>query len=93
MRVPRFRLRTLMMAVAVVGLLLGLGVLTWRRALDYRALATLHLIHWRSNDVQAATWVAGARERAAFHLEMMEKYSRAARYPWLSVPTHPPWPE
>ena len=99
MRPPRFRTRTLMVAVAVVAVLLGAGVKLRRRREHFAAMADTH---------EAMTHAGGSvfggpeeRERAwawfdkryEFDKAMAEKYRRAARYPFLPVPPDPPEPK
>jgi hypothetical protein len=38
-------------------------------------------------------WRMSQARRLAYHEAMYHKYERAARYPWLPVPTDPPEPE
>jgi hypothetical protein len=101
---PRFTLRWLMVAVAVLGASLGL----WRRSVEFRERAD-ELTHvliphrlmpdrlpgiitpviQRARDEKArrnAIWYPWARD-------MVAKYERAARYPWLPVGSDPPEPE
>jgi hypothetical protein len=39
------------------------------------------------------SWRMSQARRIAYHESMMEKYARAARYPWLPVEPDPPEPE
>src|SRR6187549_3347389 len=94
MGLHRFRLWTLMLAVAVVGALLGYGVQRAR----YLRLADLHRI--QASRAMADTRPQGLAirvvrmtPRAVWHLELARKYERVARYPWLPVPPDPPEPQ
>jgi hypothetical protein len=84
---PRFTVRRLMVAVAVVGVVLGIGSdldRRRRRFLDlrsyYREKAVIHSECW--------TRIVSMRD---YYLS--RKYERAARYPWLPVAPDPPEPE
>jgi hypothetical protein len=107
MRLPRFRLRVLMIAVAVAGVAIAGVVGLRRRGESLRRMAQGHdLAARRAAD---ALWAppgwetnpgeGGQRsaipdwERLAYHNRLKEKYERAARYPWLPVGPDPPEPE
>ena len=90
---PRFRLRTLMVAVAIMGLACG-GEAMRRRRAAFLARAEWHegrsldpgLIFTKEGDLLAAKpW--------AYHRDMAAKYEQAASRPWLPVPPDPPEPE
>jgi hypothetical protein len=93
MRVPRFRIRTLMIAVVVVALMLGVARMTWlsieyrRRALDH---GSIRLDMQVPMDARTSDWV---RRFHVYHQAMREKWERAARRPWLSVEPDPPEPK
>jgi hypothetical protein len=92
MRLPRvrFTVRRMMIAVAVVGVALGMCLWMVRRSKIFRE---------RSND-HGRTWAA-MMERgmepgnglADYHRRLSEKYDRAALIPWLPVAPDPPEPE
>jgi len=93
MRLPRFRLRTLMVAVAAAGL-----ALAWVsvRARQLAALATYHAAEARALDRLAdhGSMSMGRPERRRVeiagewrrHLDRAERCRRAASRPWLPVP-------
>lgn len=106
MRIPRFRLKTLMIAVAVVAALLG-------RWVNFRSRAESHRQERRKilvSDLEfylACTAAQGDAEyrhlpaRAAarplmdfvnYHETMFDKYAQAFRQPWLPVASDPPAP-
>jgi hypothetical protein len=100
MRVPRvrFTVRRLMVAVAVVGVILGTYVTCLARAARFHERSESHLfraldlVHDAGGGVDEA-----ARSRLNLHVawneEMFVKYDRAARFPFLPVPPDPPEPE
>jgi hypothetical protein len=92
MKLPRFTIRRLMVATAIVAVVFGVYGWTMRRSTIFRREAAKHL---------EDTLVLGpftyfpndSEPRAAYHWALAEKYSRAARYPWLPVAPDPPEPE
>jgi hypothetical protein len=95
MRPPRFRVRTLMVAVAVAALVLGGLELRGRKA-RFRAQAAYHSRRWSGLSLVKPTPPARTRSRerhAVYHDEMRRKYDWAARSPWLPVAPDPPGPE
>ncbi len=88
--------RRWMVAVAVVGLLLGIGA-SGLRSLKYSRTASAHLNRF--------TWIyltlphrgmaetMRLRRKAKYHLGLYDKYKAAARRPWLPVEPDPPAPE
>jgi hypothetical protein len=88
MRLPRpqFTVRRLMVAVAVV---LGLSRWLWNRSVAFRSIA----------DAQNAKRMGGIPmhtenlPRLLYHIEIGNKYDRAARNPWLPVGPDPPEPK
>jgi hypothetical protein len=93
-RPPRFRLRTLLVAVAAVGFSLWLMA----RRERFRGLAA----HHRSRASRGATphvFIAGRpvcslpTPRGLWHAEVADKFERAAAHPWLPVAPDPPPPE
>jgi hypothetical protein len=104
MRVPKFRIRTLMIAVAVLGIafggLAGLQRMDQRRQ-KFRAMAQNHLqrsvINRLTLEGSVAHRAAKAdtetyRMRAEYHRALNLKYDYAARNPWLPVSSDPPEP-
>ena len=99
MRAPRvrFTVRRLMIAVAVVGIILGPYTTCRNRAArfdercewHYRRIDELLRGVYYGDD---AAWRRVAA-RAAWHTEMHEKYDLASRRPWLPVAPDPPEPE
>src|SRR5579862_1676552 len=99
---PRFTVRRLMVAVAIVGISLGLEGIRRRKA-EYSKRWEYH----RGNNVQGRMDLTDglfrmhrggpipfrelAREsQIQYHGKMARKYERAARYPWLPVAPDPP---
>lgn len=94
MRLPRvqFTLRRLIVAVALVGTILG--VLAGRRS-QFRGLAAYHSAKGRAminGGLPRDDSAAWKLERDLWHGVLAEKYKRAARYPWLPVAPDPPEP-
>jgi hypothetical protein len=97
---PRFTVRRLMIAVAVVGLLAGIGKNLSRRSMRFKEIAQGHRDEthvFRCGMVNIDELDSRVREafrqediRVDFHARMAEKYERAARYPWLPVEPDPP---
>jgi hypothetical protein len=98
----RFRLRTLLIAVAVVAF--GVAAVRWmhsmdaiateyqRRALWHRMkVADDHALMLRSPDDPPSG--ALLERRKAYRSAMAEKWNRAALFPWLAVEPDPPPPE
>jgi len=92
MRLPRFTLRWLMVAVAVVGISLGLVLWMQRRAAEFRKKALFYegmtfTMIWR-NDAPPPPELA----HDLWAGEMATKYRYAAAYPWWPVEPDPPEP-
>jgi hypothetical protein len=90
MRLSHFRLRTLMIGVAIVGAILGLGVRLHARAEQYRRVAYEHerqvgLMWGCLNDGHPS-------ERESWHESLATKYRYHASHPWLPVQPDPPPP-
>src|SRR4051794_8215587 len=92
---PRFTVRRLMVAVAIVGLMLGLVILLHRRSSDYFLAA-------RSEDaaimVLADTLAVrpndeASRRKMKWHLRRFEIFERGYKRPWLPLRPIPPEPE
>jgi hypothetical protein len=83
MNLPRFRIRMLMIAVAMVAF--GLATIVfYRRSQNFTSRAQDHEVAF----VISCT----TPEYVSFHSALAEKYRRAARYPWLPVEPDPPEP-
>jgi hypothetical protein len=99
MPLPRFRLRSLLIAVVVAAVVLAAGV--WgQRSLAYQRRAAYHraqLQIWPelpySNDQQYREAFEAMLRRRRWHEVMADKYEHAARRPWLTVEPNPPEPE
>ena len=106
MRPPGFRLRTLLVAVAVVGVVLSPPVLLAR---SHRFLA-LAVAHQRAGggpffhsfiDAKGLAYLDDLSRRASrlsperrnWHRSLAQKYFRAASHPWLPVAPDPPPPD
>jgi hypothetical protein len=93
----RFTVRTMMVLVAVAGL--TSGVVVWhgrmrRLSALYEMRAAIYItnhISWNhTREMRERKRPKSAREK--WRDEMAEKYTRAARYPWLPVEPDPPPP-
>lgn len=102
MRLPRFRIRTIMLAVAAIAIAIA-GYMAFETMAKQRAYYL-----WRARLCQAEWWLAGpaaddpipSAEAIAYVGQKREqikrkqqKYEHAARYPWLSVAPDPSEPE
>jgi hypothetical protein len=101
MRVPKFRVRTFMIAVAVLGIALAGLQRMDQRMQRLRALARDHLQRGVVNRLKLEGSVAHRaanadtekyRIRAEYHHTLNQKYEYAARHPWLPVSSDPPEP-
>jgi hypothetical protein len=108
MRLPRYRLRTLLIAVAVVAL--GMGTIVGlarpresylRQATQHRKLSNDARLYVMSIDHRYLHWgpseperteMAAYERRGDYHAALQAKYERAARYPWLPVDPDRPEP-
>ena len=90
MKLPRFTVGRLMVAVAIVAF--GFGGLLWlgRRAEDFRSISIGHAERFDSEMQRSGGAVT---LRADYHRRMAEKYDRAAMSSWLPVAPDPPEPE
>src|SRR5262249_51267935 len=97
MRLPRFRVRTLMIAVAFVAITSG-TMLMWHRSCEYDRRAKYHAMILTGLIVVDGK-IAGIRDHdlseaeREYHDQLLGKYDRAARNPWLPVEPDPPPPE
>ena len=85
MRRPRFRLRTLLILVAVVAV--GLGGVLWmdRRAHHFRRIATEYRDMAKLLEISAATGSRQFGPDAVYCRALQRKYEYAASHPWLPV--------
>jgi hypothetical protein len=102
MRLPHFRVRTLMLAVAIVALL-AWGARLGTRSLIYYRLATTYGAHereWRymaardrgtTTRTRSVSAVWGP-EIADYYAPLARKYRRAMWRPWAAVAPDPPAP-
>jgi hypothetical protein len=84
---PRLTTRHLLVLVALVGLALGSVAWMQRRAASFRGVAA----HHRSRIILVGP-PSSLFDLTVYHMEMAQKYERAARYPWLLVEPDPPEP-
>ena len=108
MRLPRYRLRTLLIAVAVAALGMGTIVGLARRRESYlrqaahqRKLSNEARLYASSIDRRYLHWGPSEPERAEmaayerrgdYHAALQAKYERAARSPWLPIEQDRPEP-
>jgi hypothetical protein len=102
MSLPRFRLRTLMIAVAVLGVIFWTTLWLGKRVRGYRWMAEYHdSRRWKTPIARppgatdqgiTAGGLVTSVERERWHAAMAAKYWRAARYPWINVEPDPPEP-
>jgi hypothetical protein len=94
MRLPTFRVRTLMIAVAACAVCLGFLSVQRRRA-QFMELSQDHLIagaealfeNWSARS-QTPSYSAQVR----YHWALAARYEEAASHPWLPVEPDPPPP-
>jgi hypothetical protein len=97
MKRPRFTVRRLMLAVAAVGLALGLCATCRSRSERFHASMMSHesrameLLDNVQPDADAAS-LRRLSARIAWHEVMWAKYEHAAGHPWLPVWPDPPEP-
>lgn len=92
MRLSRFRIRTMMVAVAVVAVIVGAGTL-YRRTADYKAHAAYCAEMANYCALNYPLWdesEANRREQLDYWDRQSHKYEFAARHPWLPVKPEPP---
>src|SRR5215831_13459656 len=102
MRLPHFRVRTLMLAVAIVALLVWGGMIGTRSYVYYRLAREYGFQEraWRENAVRDRENPASARSVAAvwgleiaeYYAPLVRKYRRAMWRPWAPVAPDPPAP-
>jgi hypothetical protein len=100
----RFTVRRLMVLVAILGLVVGVIVLSERRRVWFRGLANEHLekglryfvvLGGGDSEYQRKSlrlWEERYGAFVAHHGRLHDKYEWAARYPWLPVAADPPEP-
>lgn len=74
MRLPRFRLRSQMMAVAAFGSVFGLLVVVYREANRQINLVEAEYYHFRAEEVKDPAWKAAYARRAEFHDRKVRYY-------------------
>ena len=103
MRVPKFRIRTLMIAVAVLGIAFGglagllrmgqrsKGSARWQKHLK---LGIVNRLTLQGSVMQRAakSWTERHRVLTEYHKALNLKYEYAASHPWLPVSSDPPEP-
>lgn len=97
----RFTVRSMMVGVAIGGLLLGLGTWLWHRSVQFRGVAEYHnrlalesLGRGYEVDPSGGTVHVSVRTpRSDYHDRRMRKYRQAAARPWLPVESDPPEPD
>jgi hypothetical protein len=91
---PRFTVRRLMVAVAIVGGVLGLLSWSRTRVVNFRRLADHHgrLSRELQQTREGYTCTFGT-PRSDYHRVMEAKYLRAAEHPWSPVAPDPPEPK
>jgi len=84
MTLPQFRVRTLLIIVAVVACAFGGYAALQRRSAALYARAQRHAM---------LSVLSKGPYSERYHQDMTEKYRRASLYPWLPVSPDPPPPE
>ncbi len=94
MPIPRMTTRRWMIVVAVVALIAGMAVAIQRRVTFYERLSNHHfrVFHETYPYSSHARDTLKRLRLARYHLDLWDKYRRAARYPWLPVSPDPPLP-
>ncbi len=94
MRLPHFRVRTLMLAVGVVALLLW-GAKMGFRSYGYSRLAREYGTqerHWREIAARNRGWADFGSQCAEYYAQLARKYRRATWNPLMPVAPDPPAP-
>jgi hypothetical protein len=91
---PRFTVRSLMFAVAVLAVLLGLILAypDWADRRRARFERTGYKHAWTYEAFGRSPSLGDVR-RLAYHDLMRKKYHNAVRYPWMPVMPDPPEPQ
>jgi hypothetical protein len=101
MRLPHFRftVRRPIVAVAVVGILLGVGIEGERRRERFESRIKPHrdklltLVVSAYSNAAIEHYSEPDKRKYYYHYLMVAKYHWAARYPWFPVWPDPPEPE
>ena len=91
MRMPRFRVRTLMLAVGVVALLVW-GAMMGTRSYDYYRRARIFGEYergWRKIAARDRGWAKFGSQCAEYYAPLVRKYRRAMWRPWMPVAPDP----
>jgi hypothetical protein len=91
MRMPRFRVRTLMLAVGVVALLVW-GAMMGTRSYDYYRRARIFGEYergWREIAARDRGWAKFGSQCAEYYAPLARKYRRAMWRPWMPVAPDP----
>ncbi len=94
----RLTVRRMMVAIAVAGTLLGVGIELMRRRERFLAISEVHVGYAGLEGTLVITgegpaYVGLRTEKGRWHELMRRKYDYYARHPWLPVPPDPPEPE
>src|SRR5438093_482947 len=98
MHLPQFRLRTLMIAVAVVGSVIGSAIELSRRSERFRTIAAYHAA-LAEGEVERVScpeypgYCYRATSLGRWRWGIVRKYEHGARYPWLPLALDPPKPD
>jgi hypothetical protein len=100
LRLPRFTVRRLMVAVAIVALACGVAAELLRRHWQFAKIARDHSEIFLARAASEGfppvpltkIWYPRTA-KTAWHAEMSIKYQKAARYPWFPVAPDPPEPK
>jgi hypothetical protein len=85
---PRFTVRRLMVAVAIIAVATYTGLVVWR-IVTYSVRADAHARHLNSGH----SFKYDSTDLIRWHERMRFKYENAARNPWLPVGPDPPEPK
>ncbi len=85
---PRYSVRWLMIAVAIIAVATYMGMVAWRFA-TYAVRADAHARHLNSG----RSFKYDSSDLIQWHEQMRLKYQNAARNPWLPVGPDPPEPK
>jgi hypothetical protein len=91
MRLPRFRVRTLMVVVGVVALLVW-GAMMGLRSYDYYRRARFYGLQeygWRESAARGRFRADFCSECAEYYAQLTRKYRRAMWRPWMPVAPDP----
>ena len=93
MRLPRFRVRTLLVLVAAVGVLIWGAMMGWRSCGYYRraSVYATQEYGWRQIAARGRWDARFASECAGYFAQLTQKYRRAMWRPWMPVAPDPPF--